>query len=97
MNKKDLINEIAARSTHYHAAGLTKAQIDAALSALGDIAKAQLTRPDAELTLPGIGKLVVVAKPARTGRNPATGEAIEIAAHNGLKFRVAKEMKDAMA
>jgi DNA-binding protein HU-beta len=47
-------------------------------------------------TLPGLGKLVVVSRKARMGRNPATGEAIKIAAKRVVKFRVAKAAKDAI-
>ena len=47
-------------------------------------------------TLPGIGKLVVVRRKARKGRNPQTGEVIRIPAKRVLKFRVAKACKDAV-
>ena len=47
-------------------------------------------------TLPGLGKLVVVSRKARMGRNPQTGEAIKIPAKRVLKFRVAKAAKDAV-
>lgn len=50
-----------------------------------------------EVVLHGIGKLKTVAKPARTGRNPATGEEIEIAAKTAVKFVAAKALKDAVA
>ena len=43
---------------------------------------------------PGVGKLVVVNRKARMGRNPQTGEAIKIPAKRVLKFRIAKAMKD---
>ena len=46
--------------------------------------------------LPGIGRLVRVERKARMGRNPATGEAIKIAAKKVVKFRVAKSAKDAI-
>ena len=46
-------------------------------------------------TIPGLGKLVVVKRKARMGRNPATGEAIKIPAKTVLKFRIAKAAKDA--
>ena len=49
-----------------------------------------------EFTLPGIGKLVVVDKKARVGRNPMTGAEIQIPAKRALKFRVAKAAKDAI-
>ncbi len=47
-------------------------------------------------TLPGIGKLVLVNRKARMGRNPQTGEAIKIPAKRVVKFRVAKACKDAV-
>ena len=47
-------------------------------------------------TFPGLGKLVLVNRKARVGRNPATGEAIKIPAKKVLKFRIAKAAKDAI-
>jgi DNA-binding protein HU-beta len=47
-------------------------------------------------TIPGLGKLVLVNRKARMGRNPATGQAIKIPAKKVLKFRVAKAAKDAV-
>ena len=47
-------------------------------------------------TLPGLGKLVLVNRNARIGRNSATGESIKIAAKRVVKFRVAKAAKDAI-
>jgi len=47
-------------------------------------------------TLPGLGKLVLVNRKARMGRNPATGETIQIPAKKVLKFRVAKAAKDSI-
>jgi DNA-binding protein HU-beta len=47
-------------------------------------------------TIPGIGKLVLVNRKARIGRNPATGEEIKIPAKRVVKFRVSKKAKDAI-
>src|SRR6267142_6905031 len=47
-------------------------------------------------TIPGLGKLVLVNRAARMGRNPATGEQIQIPAKRVVKFRVAKACKDAI-
>lgn len=47
-------------------------------------------------TLPGVGKLVLVNRKARMGRNPQTGAAIKIPAKKVVKFRVAKACKDAV-
>jgi DNA-binding protein HU-beta len=49
-----------------------------------------------EVSLPGFGKFKVQAKPARTGRNPSTGEVIEIAATKKVVFQPAKALKDAV-
>ena len=47
-------------------------------------------------TIPGLGKLVLTDRAARVGRNPATGETIQIAAKRVVKFRIAKAAKDAI-
>ena len=51
---------------------------------------------DGEITLPGIGKLKVSERPARTGRNPQTGKAIEIAAKKVVKLVPAKALTDGL-
>ncbi|MBP6943111.1 MAG: HU family DNA-binding protein [Candidatus Buchananbacteria bacterium] len=53
-------------------------------------------KKNGEFVLPGLGKLVKVARPARMGRNPATGETIKIPAKTVVKFRVAKAAKEAV-
>ena len=90
------------------AKALTKSQIAAALAERADIPKktateileyiAELAYKNAKnsFTLPGLGKLVLVNRKARTGRNPATGESIKIPAKKVVKFRVAKACKDAV-
>ena len=47
-------------------------------------------------TLPGIGKLLLVSRKARLGRNPKTGQTIKIPARKAVKFRVSKVAKDAI-
>ena len=54
------------------------------------------TKKNGLFVIPGIGRLVRVDRKARMGRNPATGEAIQIPAKKGVKFRVAKIVKDAI-
>ena len=54
------------------------------------------TKKTGVFTFPGIGKLVLVKRQARVGRNPATGEAINIPAKTVVKMRVAKACKDAI-
>lgn len=55
------------------------------------------TKKSGIFVLPGIGRLVKAHRKARMGRNPATGEAIQIKAKTVVKFRVAKAAKDAIA
>jgi DNA-binding protein HU-beta len=86
----------------------TKTQIVAELAEAGDITKKQAAAILENLvaqaykgakdgfTIPGLGKLVVVKRKARLGRNPATGETIKIPAKKVLKFRIAKAAKDAI-
>ena len=65
------------------------------LEELSTLAYAE-TEKTGEFTIPGIGKLIKQERAARTGRNPATGEAIQIPAKTVVKFRVAKAAKDAV-
>ena len=73
--------------------GITKKQAVHFLQAQADLAYAQAKN---QFVIPGIGKLVLVNRAARTGRNPATGQPIQIPAKKVLKFRVAKAAKDAI-
>ncbi len=54
------------------------------------------TREAGEFTVPGLGKLVKAERAARTGRNPATGEPIQIPAKTTVKFRLSKPAKEAV-
>ncbi len=73
--------------------GITKKQAVQILESIADLAYKQAKN---SFTLPGLGKLVLVNRKARMGRNPATGEAIKIPAKRVVKFRVAKACKDAI-
>ena len=73
--------------------GLAKTQVDQLLEELAKLAYVEAKNA---FTLPGIGKLVLVNRKARTGRNPATGATIEIPAKTVVKFRVAKACKEAV-
>jgi len=90
------------------AKALTKSQILDQLSKKTDFTKkdcgmfveelAKLAYKEAKngFTLPGLGKLVLVNRKARMGRNPQTGEPIKIPAKRVVKFRVAKAAKDSI-
>ena len=87
MTKTQTIAALAERS------GLSKAQV---AQLLEEVAKLAYVEARNGFTLPGIGKLVLVDRKARMGRNPATGEAIHIPAKTVVKFRVAKACKEAV-
>ena len=73
--------------------GLTKKQAVQTMEALVALAYKNAKN---SFTIPGLGKIVLVNRKARMGRNPATGESIKIAAKRVVKFRVAKAAKDAI-
>ena len=74
---------------------VTKKQSKMMMDGLTETAIAEVKK-NGVFVLPGIGRLVRVDRKARTGRNPATGESIKIAAKKVVKFRVAKAAKDAI-
>jgi len=67
-----------------------------AVQILEDIAALAYKEAKNAFTLPGLGKLVLVQRKARMGRNPQTGEAIKIPAKKVVKFRVAKAAKESI-
>jgi len=87
---------------------MTKTQIAGHIASKFEITKKQSTEILMELAtlaakqakngfvFPGVGKLVIVNRKARQGRNPQTGETIQIKAKRVVKFRIAKAMKDAV-
>jgi DNA-binding protein HU-beta len=87
--KKEVIEALAERTQQ------SKIDTEAFLDALGDCIRESLAQGN-EAVLPGIGKLTVKERPARTGRNPATGEPIQIAARKAPSFSAAKALKDAV-
>jgi len=72
---------------------LTKKEIALVLEKLGELACKEAVNG---FTIPGIGKLVLVDRAARMGRNPSTGETIQIPAKKVVKFRIAKACKVAV-
>ncbi len=89
MKKAELVAAMAQEmNTAKHTA-------DEALDALTKVLSNQLAVGE-ELTIPGLGSFSVVDKAARTGRNPQTGEAIQIAARKSVKFKAYKALNDAI-
>jgi len=89
MNTADIAGAVAAEQGIDKAAA--KRVIDATLKAITDAAK----KGD-EVSLPGFGKFKVADRPAREGRNPATGATLTIAASKKVSFTPAKALKDAL-
>lgn len=89
MTKSQLMTELAAKTS------LAKKDVVMMMEALVEMAYVQVKKAG-EFVVPGLGKLVKVHRQARQGRNPATGETIQIPAKTVVKFRVAKAAKDAL-
>lgn len=90
MTKNELISAIADDT------GKTKADVGTVLASLTRAVEGGL-KAGAEIILPGVGKLKPDARAARTARNPSTGATINVAAKTVVKFKVAKELADAVA
>jgi DNA-binding protein HU-beta len=85
--------QIAAELAESH--DLTKKQAEAVLGDMTTLATRYLKNGD-KIRLTGLGILQVQSRPARMGRHPGTGEAIEIKASKKIAFRAAKELKEAV-
>lgn len=89
MNKADLVTTLSEKT------GVTKKEADAVLKELTVIIQEELAKGQ-KLSVPNLGSFEVSHRSARTGRNPQTGETLEIAASNNVKFHAAKSLKDAI-
>ncbi len=89
MNKSELVDRIAA------GAGLSKADAQRALDATIESISKALKKGDT-VSLIGFGTFSVKERAARTGRNPATGETINIKASKTPSFKAGKGFKDAI-
>ena len=90
MNKMDLVASIASET------GLTKKDAEAALNAITDSITGALKKKD-KVQLVGFGTFETRARAARTGRNPANGEEIKIAATTAVGFKAGKALKDSVS
>jgi DNA-binding protein HU-beta len=89
MNKSELIDAVAASSD------LPKAQASRAVDAMIDVISRALRGGD-QVTIVGFGTFLVRERDARTGRNPRTGETIQIPASKMPSFKAGKGLKDAV-
>jgi DNA-binding protein HU-beta len=88
MTKSQIMQALAEKT------GMTKKQAMQFMESMTEMAYDQVKKAG-EFAWPGVGKLVKVHRKARQGRNPATGETIQIPAKTVVKFRVAKACKEA--
>ena len=89
MNKTELISAVA------EAAGVSRKDTEQVLNTFFDTVQTAL-KEDRKVQIPGFGSFEVRERAARTGRNPHTGETIEIAAAKVPAFKPGKGLKDAI-
>ncbi|SAL87818.1 histone family protein DNA-binding protein [Caballeronia arvi] len=89
MNKQELIDAVAAQ------AGTSKAAVEEAINAVVSTISREVAEGN-PVQLIGFGNFCTGARAARTGRNPRTGETVQIAAAKTVKFTAGKAFKDAV-
>jgi DNA-binding protein HU-beta len=89
VNKSDLIEAVADK------ASLSKADAERAINAVIEAVQGSVARDD-KVTLPGFGSWSKTRRAARQGRNPRTGEVVQIPASNGVKFSAGAAFKAAV-
>ena len=89
MSQSEVVNHFAEKYE------LKRAQVKELFEELANLATSEV-KESGEFVLPGFGKLVLSERKAREGRNPQTGETIQIPAKTALKFRIGKGLKDSV-
>jgi DNA-binding protein HU-beta len=89
MNRRELVNAVAAHT------GMEPKQVDATLKGVTDVLTAAVSKGEV-VSIAGFAKFAKVSRPARMGRNPATGEAIKIKASTKPRVTMLKGFKDAV-
>jgi DNA-binding protein HU-beta len=89
MSQSEVYNHFAEKT------GMKRAQVKEIFEELANLAMSEV-KSNGEFVVPGFGKLVLSERKAREGRNPQTGDTIQIPAKTTLKFRVGKGMKDSV-
>jgi len=89
MTKDELVEKISSD------AAISKKEAETALKTVTSEISNALAK-GGSVTLVGFGSFTVSHRAARTGRNPQTGEALQIAASNGVKFKAGKALKEAV-
>ena len=96
MTKSELIDRITETMRIRYDRCMSKVDVVSFLDSLTDVVTERVAAGD-DVPLPGLGKLSVKEKAARTGRNPATGESIQIPAKRVPDFTPVKALKDAVS
>jgi DNA-binding protein HU-beta len=89
MNKSELVDALAER------AGVTKTDADAVLKALEDVVTSEVATKGGKITLTGFMTFERTYRGPRTGRNPQTGETINVAGANAMKLSAGSKLKAA--
>jgi DNA-binding protein HU-beta len=89
MSQSEVINHFAEKYE------LKRSQVKEIFEELSNLAVNEV-KSNGEFVLPGFGKLVLSERKAREGRNPQTGETIQIPAKRAVKFRIGKGIKDSI-
>ena len=89
MNKRELVNAVAAHT------GIDKKQVDVVMTGFTDVVAAVVSKGE-PVAISGFCKFAKIERPARMGRNPATGEAIKIKASKKARITPLKGFKDAV-
>ena len=89
MKKAEMIDVLAQQTE------LTKSQVEKVFNGIFDLFKDELAKGN-DVALTGFGTFKVSEKPAKTCRNPRTGESIKVDAHKAVSFKVGKGLKEAV-
>ena len=89
MSKTQIVAALAEKT------GMAKKDVKSFMETMMEMAVSEVKK-NGEFVIAGLGKLVKMHRKERMGRNPATGEAIKIAAKTVVKFRLAKQVKDSV-
>ena len=87
MNRSELIEAVAQR------AGVGKSDVDAVLKGFQDVVSSTVAKGEEKITIPGFLSFEQGARSARTGRNPQTGETIQVAASKTVKISAGSKLK----
>ena len=90
MNKRDIAERVADE------AGLARPSAEAAVGAVFVASMVEVLARGEDATVAGFGRFARKDRPAREGRNPRTGERIDVGPSSGVSFRAGKALKDAL-